>query len=82
MLKSGICHNLLNLHWRPIYEMMECAEIDIESLYDEEGKVPQEQVDESYSIGTEYLKSRVSYIFDNPRLIPKCWAISTWPKKV
>jgi hypothetical protein len=70
----------LQLHWRPIFSIMEQA--------------PSQRVDPSvtsvdnnllralYDNGREYLKTRVSYVFENPKLKPMQWRVSTWSKKV
>jgi hypothetical protein len=36
----------------------------------------------SFSAGKQYLKERVSYVFNNERLKPDNWGIATWSKKV
>jgi hypothetical protein len=36
----------------------------------------------SFSAGKQYLKARVSYVFDNERSKPDNWGIVTWSKKV
>jgi hypothetical protein len=36
----------------------------------------------SFSVGKQYLKARVSYIFENERAAPDRWGISTWSRKV
>ena len=39
-------------------------------------------LDESFQIGREYLKTRVSYIFENPKMNQNQWSVGTWSKKV
>ena len=37
---------------------------------------------ESFKIGLEYLKSRVEYIFNSPRMKPDTWRVAYWSVKV
>jgi hypothetical protein len=59
-----------NLHWRPIFEVMEaCPGLD---LADED----------SFERGIAFLKSRVEYVFNKRRAKPMQWELSTWSKHV
>jgi hypothetical protein len=59
-----------NLHWRPIFEVMEaCPGLD---LADED----------SFERGIAFLKSRVKYVFNKRRAKPKMRELSTWSKHV
>jgi hypothetical protein len=64
--------NVFKLHWRPVFSMME------EGI----GCIPEnltpEIVDDLYKIATEYLQTRVSYIFGNNRLHHNDWVVATW----
>ncbi|KAI2492163.1 hypothetical protein MHU86_22390 [Fragilaria crotonensis] len=66
--------NVYKLHWRPVFAMME------EGV----GQIPEnlkpEIVDNLYERGTEYLQTRVSYIFVNNRLHHNDWVVATWAK--
>ena len=39
-------------------------------------------IEELYLQGTNYLKTRVGFVFENPKLHPRNWTISTWAKNV
>jgi hypothetical protein len=62
------------LHWRPLFAMTEKGV----------GKIPElltaEIVNNLYNLGTEYLKTRVSYVFENDKLHHNNWVIATWAK--
>jgi hypothetical protein len=59
-----------NLHWRPIFEVMEaCPGLD---LADED----------SFERGIAFLKSQVKYVFNKRRAKPMQWELSTWSKHV
>ena len=62
------------LHWRPVYGMMEKGV----------GVIPEELtpeiVNNLYDLGTEYLRTRVSYVFTNDKLHHNDWVIATWAK--
>jgi hypothetical protein len=64
------------LHWKPVFTMMEKGV----------GVLPTEftieVVDQLYDLGTEFLKTRVSYVFDNPRMHHNDWTMATWAKYV
>jgi hypothetical protein len=70
--------NQFKLYWKPIFSMMESC-IDI----------PSEAVDEafvqsSYRLATEYLKQRVSYVWEmakDERALDS-WTLGTWSKRV
>jgi hypothetical protein len=68
------------LHWRPIFNMME------EGIRQDD--IPQnmpsiEVVENLYTTATEYLKTRVSYVFDsNNKLHHNTWTLATWSKYV
>jgi hypothetical protein len=65
------------LHWKPIFSLMEAApDLEIAS------EMNTDAISLSFSVGKQYLKTRVSYIFDNLRSAPDQWGISTWSKKV
>ena len=68
------------LHWRPIFRLMEegfpCDDIP-------QHLPSMEVVDALYNTATEYLKTRVSYIFDaNNKLRHNTWTLSTWSKHI
>ncbi len=48
------------------------------------GKIPvlltAETVNNLYNLGTEYLKTRVSYVSEKDKLCHKNWVIATWAK--
>jgi hypothetical protein len=59
-----------NLHWRPIFEVMEaCPGLD---LADED----------LFERGIAFLKSRVEHVFNKRRAKPMQWELSTWSKHV
>jgi hypothetical protein len=66
--------DVYKLHWRPVFAMME------EGI----GQIPEnltpEIVDDLYERGTEYLQTRVSYVFTNNRLHHNTWVVATWAK--
>lgn len=64
------------LHWRPLFAMME------EGLEDIPESPTAEEIDELFDQATEYLKTRVGFIWENTRLHPTNWTISTWAKNV
>lgn len=64
------------LHWRPIFAMME------EGLENIPQNPTAAQIDELYDQATEYLKTRVAFVFENPKMNEKNWMISTWAKNV
>jgi hypothetical protein len=69
MLPKHICQSF-NLHWRPIFEVMEaCPRLD---LADED----------LFECGIAVLKSRVDYVFNKRRAKPMQWELSTWSKHV
>ena len=39
-------------------------------------------IEELYLQGTNYLKTRVGFVFENPKLHPRNWTIATWAKNV
>ena len=63
------------LHWRPVYGMMEKARVS-----DMPEELTPEIVNNLYDLGTEYLRTRVSYIFTNEKLHHNDWVIATWAK--
>jgi hypothetical protein len=65
------------LHWKPIFSLMEGAP-DLEIT----PEMSSDAISLSFSAGKEYLKTRVSYIFDNQRSKPDNWGIATWSRKV
>ena len=61
-----------SLHWQPIYKLMESApDININA-----------SPHDSFNVGYDYLKSRVSYVFMNPKSKPETWLVSYWSLKV
>ncbi len=66
--------DVYKLHWRPVFAMME------EGI----GQIPEnltpEIVDDLYERGTEYMQTRVSYVFTNNRLHHNTWVVATWAK--
>ena len=69
----------LRLHWFPIYKMMESAP----DLRIRDGdSIDATYLDQSFQLGKEYLKTRVSYIFDNANMNQNQWSVGTWSKKV
>ena len=66
------------LHWRPIFSLLEEAP----GLTIREAGIDAEYISLSFQTVQEYLKQRVSYVFNNERTNPDVWAISTWSKKV
>ena len=68
----------LRLHWYPIFKMMEKGlDNDVRDR-----NVDADYLSSSFSIGRDYLKTRVSYVFENPKCHQDTWGISTWSKKV
>ena len=65
------------LHWRPIFSLMEGAP-DLEIL----PVMDTDSISLSFSAGKQYLRARVSYVFENERSTPDQWGIPTWSKKV
>jgi hypothetical protein len=65
------------LHWKPIFSLMEGApDLELSPVMDTDS------ISLSFSVGKQYLKTRVSYAFDSERATPDQWEISTWSKKV
>ena len=64
--------DVFKIHWRPVFTMMEAGV----------GEIPEnltpEIVNDLYERGTEYLKTRVSYVFNNGRLHHNDWVVATW----
>ena len=61
-----------SLCWEPIYNLMsQCADIN----FNENGQ-------ESFKVGYEFLKTRVEYVFLSKRMKPDTWCISYWSVKV
>jgi hypothetical protein len=65
------------LHWMPIFSLMEAAP-DSEIL----PAMDTESIALSFANGKEYLKTRVSCVFESERASPDRWGILTWSKKV
>ena len=65
--------NAYKLHWRPVYKMMEQGLTQ---------PVPQsctvDEVNSLFEQGTTYMKTRVSYIFDNSKFHHIEWTLATW----
>ena len=62
------------LHWRPLFGMMEKGVGNIPAV------LTTEIVNNLYELGTEYLKTRVSYVFANEKHNHNDWTIATWAK--
>jgi hypothetical protein len=65
------------LHWRPIFKMMEEG---LENIPPTPMSI--EACDAMYCTATEFLKSRVSYVFQNANSRHAKWTIATWSKHV
>jgi hypothetical protein len=65
------------LHWKSIFSLMEGVP-DLEIM----PEMSSDAISLSFSAGKEYLKTRVSYVFNNQRSKSDNWGISTWSKKV
>jgi hypothetical protein len=65
---------IFKLHWRPVYLMMEKGMGEIPEV------LTPEIVNNLYDLGTEYLKTRVRYVFTNDKLHHNEWVIATWAK--
>ena len=77
MLPNKIKKNF-NLHWRPIFSMMQAAPgIEIR-----ETGIDYHYLRTSFDAAKGYLKTRVSYVFENECLHPEQWGILTWSQKV
>jgi hypothetical protein len=62
------------LHWRPLYSMMEKGFGNIPKV------LTPAIVNNFYDLGTEYLRTRVNYVFTNKKLHHNAWVIATWAK--
>jgi hypothetical protein len=62
------------LHWRPVFSKME------EGIGVIPDNLTPEIVNALYERGTEYLQTRVSYVFSNNRMHHNDWVIATWAK--
>jgi hypothetical protein len=62
------------LHWRPLYSMMEKGFGNIPEV------LTPTIVNDLYDLGTQHLRTRVSYVFTNEKLHHNDWVISTWAK--
>ena len=68
------------LHWKPIFRLMEEG-IPAQDI--PQNMPSSEVLDKLYVTATEYLKTRVSYIFDpNNKFKHNTWTLSTWSKYV
>jgi hypothetical protein len=70
-------HKKWQLHWRPIFSLMGGAP-DLEIL----PVMDADSISLSFSVAKEFVKTRVSYVFNGKRATPDQWEISTWSKKV
>jgi hypothetical protein len=77
----------LKTQWKPVFAMMEEGISLLEG--DDSNKLPKNAsgcsealVSRLYSVGTEYLMRRASYIWASPKSRPESWAISHWSKKL
>lgn len=69
----------LKLEWRPIFKLMERAPGFVPPAI---GEIPSDEfVNNSYQICTEYLKTRVQYVFSNEASKHEHLTVSTWSKK-
>jgi len=68
------------LHWRPIFSMMEQAPGLI--VRQDIRNVDAAYLTTSFVTAKVYLKTRVSYVFMNRRANPDGWEISTWSRMV
>ncbi len=59
------------LHWMPLYRMMEMGVRNIPE------ELTPEIVNNLYDLRTEYLRTRVSYVFTNDKLHHSDWFIAT-----
>ena len=67
------------LNWKPIFSLMQGApDMNIAPTMDHTAA----SISLSFSVGKEYLKTRVSYVFESERSTPDQWGISTWSRKV
>ena len=65
---------IIKLHWRPVYLMMEKGMGEIPEV------LTPEIVNNLFNLGTDYLRRRVSYVFTNDKLRHNDWVIATWAK--
>jgi hypothetical protein len=68
----------VQLHWKPIFSLMESVPADLAIL----PVMDTDSISLSFSVGKQYLKARVSYVFESIGATPDRWGISTWSKKV
>mmetsp|Transcript_16099 Transcript_16099/g.22452 ORF Transcript_16099/g.22452 Transcript_16099/m.22452 type:complete len:311 (-) Transcript_16099:150-1082(-) len=68
------------LEWRPVFLLMEQAPLFV--VPEDRTQISTEKVEELYHIGTEHLKTVVSYIWQLPRSVPEKWSIGEWCKRV
>jgi hypothetical protein len=66
--------DVYKIHWRPVFAMMEAGIGDIPQ------NLTPDIVNELYERGTDYLKTRVSYVFSNDKLHHDDWVVATWAK--
>jgi hypothetical protein len=72
--------NIYSSSWKPLYEFMEkCPGL---SIPNEVYKITPEFVEESFEKATEFLKERVSYVWNLKNRDIENWTISTWSKQV
>lgn len=64
------------LHWQPVFQLME------EGLDNIPQNPSADAIEELYLQGTNYLKTQVGFVFENPKLHPRNWTIATWAKNV
>lgn len=66
--------------WRPIFEMMEAADgLDIPTS---DSDITTSFIEESFERGTEHVKSRASYIFQDDKKKYSEWMVSVWSLRV
>ncbi len=68
------------LHWKPIFEMMERTN-DLFIMQNPE-QITAQFLEDSFAKAKEYLKTRVQYVFNKRRANPDMWEVSTWSKHV
>jgi hypothetical protein len=72
--------NIFNLHWRPIFSLMEQTpglEVPVDP-----STIDAATLDATFGMAIEYLKTRVQYVFQNPKANPLEWTTSTWCKNI
>ena len=68
--------DVYKIHWKPLFSMMEAGLGEIPP------NLTPEIVNDLYDRGTEYLQTRVSYVFTNEKLHHNDWVVATWAKYI